>query len=284
MIFSFFKIFGFLGILGPPYCGIGATIRIGREIRCLPHAGYFLAHYALFVKKIWRTQLLRQFLVHIWICLNIQVVISESSCAAASCLPVRLTCRVSIQVTQLHTSHCTLHTAHYTLHNTHCTLHTAHCTLHTAQCTLHSANCTLHTAHCTLHNAQYTVHSTQCTLHTTHYRLHTAHCTMHTAHCTLHTAHCTLHTAHCTQYTRSHSEILASCKFNMNKNVVPWIGEKPYILVLFQLFFSYVTPYIRVFGKMPEQHYNVPLFSNPGDMVLILVESRGLISPVVFHL
>ena len=32
----------FLGILGPPYCGIGATIRIGREMLCLPYAGFFL--------------------------------------------------------------------------------------------------------------------------------------------------------------------------------------------------------------------------------------------------
>ena len=39
--FLFFKKFGFLGILGPPYCGIGATIRIGREILCLPYAGFF---------------------------------------------------------------------------------------------------------------------------------------------------------------------------------------------------------------------------------------------------
>ena len=30
-----------LGILGPPYCGIGATIRIGREMLCLPYAGFF---------------------------------------------------------------------------------------------------------------------------------------------------------------------------------------------------------------------------------------------------
>ena len=33
--FPFFKKIGFLGILGPPYCGIGATIRIGREMLCL---------------------------------------------------------------------------------------------------------------------------------------------------------------------------------------------------------------------------------------------------------
>ena len=31
-----------MGILGPPYCGIGATIRIGREMLCLPYAGFLL--------------------------------------------------------------------------------------------------------------------------------------------------------------------------------------------------------------------------------------------------
>ena len=31
---------GFLGILGPPYCGIGAIICIGREMLCLPYAGF----------------------------------------------------------------------------------------------------------------------------------------------------------------------------------------------------------------------------------------------------
>ena len=42
MIVYFFQKIGFLGILGPPYCGIGATIRIGREMLCLPYAGFFL--------------------------------------------------------------------------------------------------------------------------------------------------------------------------------------------------------------------------------------------------
>ena len=43
MIFSNFreKKIGFLGILGPPYCGIGATIRIGREMLGLLYAGFF---------------------------------------------------------------------------------------------------------------------------------------------------------------------------------------------------------------------------------------------------
>ena len=39
--FPFFKKFGFSGILGLPYCGIGVTIRIGREMLCLPYAGFF---------------------------------------------------------------------------------------------------------------------------------------------------------------------------------------------------------------------------------------------------
>ena len=37
----FFKNIGFLGILGPPSYSIGATIRIGREMVCLPYAGFF---------------------------------------------------------------------------------------------------------------------------------------------------------------------------------------------------------------------------------------------------
>ena len=31
----------FLVILGSPYCGISATIRIGREMLCLPYAEFF---------------------------------------------------------------------------------------------------------------------------------------------------------------------------------------------------------------------------------------------------
>ena len=33
---------GFWGILGPPSYGIGATFRIGREMLCLPYAGFLL--------------------------------------------------------------------------------------------------------------------------------------------------------------------------------------------------------------------------------------------------
>ena len=38
--FRFSKKLG-LDILGPTYCGISATIRIGREMLCLPYAGFF---------------------------------------------------------------------------------------------------------------------------------------------------------------------------------------------------------------------------------------------------
>ena len=32
----------FWGIFGPPYCGIGATILIGREMLCLPYGIFFI--------------------------------------------------------------------------------------------------------------------------------------------------------------------------------------------------------------------------------------------------
>ena len=52
MIFSVFQKFGFLGILGLPYCGIGATIQIGREILCLLYAEFFKTQSIHFYKKI----------------------------------------------------------------------------------------------------------------------------------------------------------------------------------------------------------------------------------------
>ena len=43
MIFFCFSInLCFWVFFGPPYCGIGATIRIGREMLCLPYAGFFV--------------------------------------------------------------------------------------------------------------------------------------------------------------------------------------------------------------------------------------------------
>ena len=42
-LFPFFKKLGFLAILGPPYRGIGATIRIGQEMLCFSYAGFFFS-------------------------------------------------------------------------------------------------------------------------------------------------------------------------------------------------------------------------------------------------
>ena len=48
-------------------------------------------------------------------------------------------------------------------------------------------------------------------------------------------------------------------------------------------FFRNITIYLRVVGKMLDQHFIVLLFSNPGDKVLINVVRRGQIGPVVFN-
>ena len=47
--FPFFKKNWFLSILGPPDCGFSATIRIGREMLCLPYAGFFNAVLTAFL-------------------------------------------------------------------------------------------------------------------------------------------------------------------------------------------------------------------------------------------
>ena len=80
-----------------------------------------------------------------------------------------------------------------------------------------------------------------------------------------------------------HSEILASLNFNKNKNLVPWIGEQWYIEMLFWQFFN-ITTCMRVVGQMPKQHFDALFFSNPGDKVLILVESGGQMCPGFSHL
>ena len=80
-----------------------------------------------------------------------------------------------------------------------------------------------------------------------------------------------------------HFEVLSSKIFIMNQNVVPWIKEQRYIKMLFQQF-SNMTMKVKVVGKVQEQHFNVWLFSNPEDKVMILVKSRRQICPIVFLL
>ena len=72
-------------------------------------------------------------------------------------------------------------------------------------------------------------------------------------------------------------------KFQQELNFVPRIGEQPYTEMLFWQF-SNIIIYVKIVGKIPDQHLNVWLFSNPGDKVQILVESTGQICPVVLHL
>ena len=56
--------------------------------------------------------------------------------------------------------------------------------------------------------------------------------------------------------------------------------EQPYSEMLFWQF-SNMTTYVRVVGKLQDWHFNVWLFSHPGDKVLILVERWGQICPIV---
>ena len=81
----------------------------------------------------------------------------------------------------------------------------------------------------------------------------------------------------------SHSQILTISNFNMNQKLVPWIGEKLYIGLLFRQF-SNITIYVSCVSKFSKLCFTESLFSNPGDKVLILVESTGQIYPINFLL
>ena len=48
--------------------------------------------------------------------------------------------------------------------------------------------------------------------------------------------------------------------------------------------FPNIIIYVNIVGKIPDQHFSVWLFVNPGDKVQIVVESMGQICPVVLHL
>ena len=61
-----------------------------------------------------------------------------------------------------------------------------------------------------------------------------------------------------------HSELLASLNFNKSYNLVPWIGQKSYIEKMFQQFFK-KTMYVRVVGKIQDQHFNVVVLKSRGQ-------------------
>ena len=80
-----------------------------------------------------------------------------------------------------------------------------------------------------------------------------------------------------------HSELLALLNFNKNKILSPGLEKKPYTKMLFWQY-SNIIKYVKIVGKIPYQHLNAWLFSNPGDKVQIIVKSTKQICPVVLHL
>ena len=62
-----------------------------------------------------------------------------------------------------------------------------------------------------------------------------------------------------------HSEILASLNFNKNKILSPGL-ENNHTLKCCSGNFP-TQSYVKIVGKIPDQHLNVWLFSNPGDKV-----------------
>ena len=62
-----------------------------------------------------------------------------------------------------------------------------------------------------------------------------------------------------------------SLTFNKNLDLVPWIGEKPYIQMLIGYFSNNLYLYDFV-GKLPEQHFSVWLFSNPRDKIIFFLK------------
>ena len=64
--------------------------------------------------------------------------------------------------------------------------------------------------------------------------------------------------------------------FNKNYYLVPWIGEQQYIEMLVW-HFSIHPEYVAMYGQLPEQHFNVWLFSNPEDNILILAKNLRVV-------
>ena len=157
--------------------------RIGREMLCLPYAGFLRQqgpqnlwnvvtppsphvmykrkskqNYLKLLDSGWPPppfgQCPKERRFSLWMSLKSS---TPNPCGASKKCPRLLIpiCKESLTQSTLHNSQCTLPTAHCTMHNAHSTLPTAHCTLHTAHCTLQTARCTLHTAHCTLHTAHW---------------------------------------------------------------------------------------------------------------------------------
>ena len=77
-----------------------------------------------------------------------------------------------------------------------------------------------------------------------------------------------------------HSEILASLNFNLNTILSPAIGEQPYTEMLVWKI-SNIFIYVKIVGKIPDQHLKMWLLSNPGDKVQKRWRTTGQICPVL---
>ena len=78
-----------------------------------------------------------------------------------------------------------------------------------------------------------------------------------------------------------HYEILASLNFNKNNKNFPGLEANNTLKCCSG---NLAIIYVKIFGKIQDQHLSVWLFSNPGDKVQILVASTGQICPAVLHL
>ena len=67
-------------------------------------------------------------------------------------------------------------------------------------------------------------------------------------------------------------------KFRQEKSVVPWIGEQPYTEMLFWQF-SNIFIYVKIIGKILDQHLSVWLFSNLGEKVQFLLKVQDRFIP-----
>ena len=70
----------------------------------------------------------------------------------------------------------------------------------------------------------------------------------------------------------------------MFKKLTTQQGKDISVAAALQKRFSNIIIYVKIVGKIPDQHLSVWLFSNPGHKVQILIESIGHICPVVADL
>ena len=175
MIFSVFQKNWVLGILGPPYCGRGATIRIGQEMLCLPYAGFFLFILVCFgicatVRIGWEIQCLPYagFVLscfsdcpkgNSWNADGFEVIGRiKFPWFTFYLFSRKWNLNYLINLPQL--SGAFLGFYKWKLNKAQWTEPTAHCTLYTEHYTMYTANWKIYTAHGTIHKAQHTEHLT----------------------------------------------------------------------------------------------------------------------------